>query len=191
MIEIEIKDLILKVQDNKRAFDEIMEIYSPSIYKLSIRLCKNKFDADDLFQITWLKIFKNLEKYNCNNSFENWIYTICLNNYRDKYTKEKKLIGKVKTLFSSTQEKDEELNKINDPSKCVDNLIISKIDSSKIRQYVNELPDIYRVPIILYYFKDLSYKDISKILTVPVGTIKSRLNMAKTKLKKMMEDDDG
>lgn len=168
-----------------------MSIYSPYIYRLCKRLCKNKFDADDLFQNTWLKIYKSLNNYDCNNKFENWIYTICLNNYRDHYTKKKKLLSKVKDLFSSAEEKDIEMNKICDPSPNTDDKVISNLDCDIIRNYVNELKDIYRIPIILFYFKDLSYADISEITKVPIGTVKSRLSSAKAKLKIMMEDDYG
>ncbi len=168
-----------------------MQIYSPYVYRLCRRLCKDKFDADDLFQNTWLKIYKNIQKFDCNNNFENWIYTICLNNYRDNYTKKKKLLSKVKDLFPSTEEKEKEMSNIYDSSKNIDTEVISKLDGDRTRYYVNELKEIYRIPIILFYFKDLSYTDISEITNVPIGTVKSRLNMAKAKLKKMMEADDG
>lgn len=190
-INIELEELILKAKSDKRAFDKTMNIYSPYIYRLCKRLCKNKFDADDLFQNTWLKIYKNINNYDCNNKFENWIYTICLNNYRDNYNKKKKLLSKVRDLFSSTEEKDIEMNKICDPSPNTDAKAISNLDCGIIRNYVNELKDIYRIPIILFYFKDLTYADISEITKVPIGTVKSRLSSAKVKLKKMMEDDYG
>lgn len=166
-----------------------MNIYSPYIYRLCRRLCKNKFDADDLFQNTWMKIYKSINNYDINNKFENWIYTICLNTYRDSYSKKKKLLSKVKDLFSSTEEKDIEINKVCDLSQSTGNEVLSKMESDKIHSYVNELKDIYRIPIILFYFKDLSYADISEITEVPIGTVKSRLSSAKGKLKIMMEAD--
>ena len=188
-MNIENQELIIEAKNNKIAFDKLMNIYSPYIYRLCKRLSKNKFDADDLYQNTWLKIYKSIKNYNSNNKFENWIYTICLNNYRDNYTKNKNLLSKVKDLFSSTEEKELEINNIYDQSENTDNTIIATIDSNKIHSYINELKDIYRIPIILFYFKDLSYTDISEITKVPIGTVKSRLNSGKAKLKKIMEED--
>lgn len=171
--------------------DKLIETYSPYIYKLCIKLCKSKFEAEDLFQNTWLKIYKNIEKYNKENKFENWIYSICLNCYRDSYTKEKKLLVIMKNLFTSTEEKENEICNSPDQHISIEEEFIKANRNKRIMEYVNTLDDKYRIPVLLFYFKDLTYIDISQILDIPVGTVKSRLFKGKILLKKIMEEDYG
>ena len=67
-----------------------------------------------------------------------------------------------------------------------DSLILSE-EKLRLKKYLNELDDIFRIPLLLFFFKDLSYSDISEILCIPIGTVKSRLNLGKKKLKERME----
>lgn len=177
------------IEYTKGSIDKLIEDYSPYVYKLSLRLCKNKFEAEDLFQETWIKVCKGINKYDSNSKFENWIYSICVNCYRDSYNKEKSLLNKIKNLFSSTEEKEREINEAADENISIEEEVINKFSTENTLEYLNKLEDIYKVPLILYYFKDLSYIDIAEILKIPMGTVKSRLFKGKTILRKLMEED--
>ncbi|MFA6939876.1 MAG: sigma-70 family RNA polymerase sigma factor [Clostridiaceae bacterium] len=168
--------------------DKLIETYSPYIYKLCVKLCKSKFEAEDLFQNTWFKVYKNIDKYKKENKFENWIYSICLNCYRDSYSKEKMLHFKMKNIFLSTEEKENEINNYPDQHITIEEDLIKSDRNKKVMESVNKLNDKYRIPILLFYFKDLTYTDISDILNIPTGTVKSRLYQGKILLKKLMEE---
>lgn len=179
--------IIQRASSDKFAFDAVMKHYSPYVYRLCKRLCKISYDSDELFQETWIKVYKNIHSFNIQKKFSTWLYTICLNTYKDNYNKNKKLLSKVKDLFSDTSEKDKIIvqSAINDIS--TEEEIIKSEQQIEIQQYINQLKDSYRIPLILYYFKDLAYNDIAEILGIPVGTVKSRLNQAKLLLRKKME----
>lgn len=171
------KDLAIKILINE---------YKDFVYRFSFYLCKNSMESDDLFQDTWVKVLKNIDKYTWNDRFEPWIRTICLNTYKDKYRKSKRWLNIIKHYFNE-EKKEKEI--INFPSKnnLPEKEIIKNEEKELLKKAVNKLKDDYRIPIILYYFERVSYKEISEIMLIPEGTIKSRLNKARKLLKEYVE----
>jgi RNA polymerase sigma-70 factor (ECF subfamily) len=165
----------------------LIKKYKQNIYNLSYKLTYSKTNADDLFQDTWLKIISKINTFNPNYNFKNWAYTICLNQYRDKYNK-KKLKNINEKNFTSSEIKNHYINNATSNYKIEDQIIENE-KKLEIENYINKLNDKYRIVIILYYFDDLKYKTISEVLNLPIGTIKSRINKAKKELKKMIGDN--
>ncbi|MBS4538434.1 sigma-70 family RNA polymerase sigma factor [Clostridium sp. D2Q-11] len=185
---IEDKKLIENyINGNRYSADLLIDKYQNLLYKLCNKISKSKDEAEDLFQESWLKIFKNIHKYNSSQTFENWIYTICINLYRDKYNKKKRWLNIVKDYFSNENKEVEINNSTHNITPLED--LLHKEDRSSIRASLNSMEDKYRIPLILYYFKDLSYKDIADILDIPVGTVKSRLNTSKNRLKSLLKEE--
>lgn len=179
-----IHDIYLK--DRNLALKMLIDEYKDFLYKFSFYLCKSSMESDDLFQDTWVKVIKNIDKYAWNERFEPWIRTICLNSYKDGYRKSKRWLNIIREYFDG-EKKERDL--INFPSK--DNLpekdIIKDEEKKILKKAVNNLKDNYRIPIILYYFERLNYREISEIISIPEGTIKSRLSKARKLLKEYME----
>ncbi|BFN03842.1 RNA polymerase sigma factor [Clostridium tetani] len=180
------KIYIIYLKDKSLALKMLIDEYKGFTYRFSFYLCKNSMESDDLFQDTWVKVIKNIDKYTWNERFEPWIRTICLNTYKDKYRKSKRWLNIIKDYFDE-EKKEREI--INFPSK--NNLpekdTIKNEEKKTLKKAVDNLKDEYRIPIILYYFERLSYKEISEIISIPEGTIKSRLNKARKLLKEYVE----
>lgn len=175
--------LVLNKEED--AITYLVERYKTPLYTFTLNLCKDKYEAEELFQDTWVKVFTNLEQYKEKN-FKNWIISICLNLYRDKYRKKKRWLNKVTDFFKDTTEKDNTLNNVKEDSS-IDDVMVATENSQILKTCLNELNDDYRIPVILYYFEEKTYQEISEILNIPIGTVKSRLNSAKKKLKIEME----
>ncbi|HPQ47159.1 MAG TPA: sigma-70 family RNA polymerase sigma factor [Clostridia bacterium] len=169
------------------AMEQIVDMYKDDVYNLCCRLSFNRTDADELFQETWLNVLRYSDKYN-DRSFRNWLYTICINRYRDRCRKE---AGRTKHLsdnYRSSVEKDHAFSLLKSDedieekveTKYVNRLLVRKIDS---------LDDKFRIPVKLFYFEDMCYADIAEVCHIPEGTVKSRINAAKEKLRKMMESE--
>ena len=148
------------------------------LYGLCVTLCGDKFSADDLYQETWLKVCRKFELYDSSKPFESWITGICVNTYRDELRKRK--ISKIFDGFASTEEKDRAIEEV--PQSEPD-------DYSELHEAIDRLSSKLRITVILHYFHGFSEVDVSKSLGVPVGTVKSRLNQARKKLRKEFEND--
>ena len=170
---------------NMHAADILIERYKSSLNKLCNKLTMNQNDSDDLFQDTWVKVFKYIKKYDEKKSFKTWIYTICVNTYKDKYNKKKRWMNIVKDYFTN-DEKSNELNKISDGSKYTEDMVIENDDYMSLRKKIMELDDKLRIPLVLFYFKEFNYSELSEIMDIPIGTVKSRLNTAKKRLKESL-----
>lgn len=152
------------------------------LYNLCFKLTLNRNDADDLFQETWMKVAKSLEneelKY-----FKQWLFRVCINQYKDNYRKEKRRKDVFYNLYDNNEQKDYVLENTN-YSLSAEEEYQSKKDYQLLIEHINLLPHKLKIPMVLFYFQQMKYAEIAKILKIPMGTIKSRLNAAKKKLKK-------
>lgn len=159
-------------------FDSIYKEHIEALRSFALKLTKNKMDADDLVQETALKAFRNFNKYNSDKSFKNWSFTILKNTFITKYNARKK-----KSIISL-------------PVEEIDYLTFSKPEAddageqnSKIRylkQSIEKLSPKSKKPLKMY-ISGHSYKEISEHLIIPIGTVKSRINFARTKLKQQFK----
>jgi RNA polymerase sigma-70 factor (ECF subfamily) len=166
----------------------LIDTYKESLYRMCYHLTANDFDAEDLFQETWVRVVRNYRYYDDSKPFEAWLYVIAVNLYRDKYRKKKRWLKRVVDFFTN-ERKESELSKIESHDFHPEEQFLEKEAIDGLKRNMYGLNDTYRIPIILYFFKEMSYSDISRVLDIPIGTVKSRLNKGKKKLKKRMQDD--
>ena len=158
--------------------DQLIHQYGKRLYGLCLTLCADKYDADDLYQDTWLKALQHLDKYDPVRDFEPWLTTICVNTYRDRLRRLRK--SPLFHGFRSSEEKEQLLSNAKAPTPP---------DYSPLYTAIDRLPDRLRVTVILYYFRQLDLRETAKILNIPEGTVKSRLNRARTILKEVLQDE--
>lgn len=158
--------------------DHLIHQYGKRLYGLCLTLCANKYDAEDLYQDTWIKVLQYLDKYDPVREFEPWLTAICVNTYRDRLRRLKK--SPLFHGFHSNEEKDQLLAKAEAPTTP---------DYAPLYTAVDQLPDRLRVTVILYYFRQMDLQSTAKILNIPVGTVKSRLNRARNLLKEVLQDE--
>lgn len=165
-----------------------IEKYNYSLYKLCVNLHRNTTNAEDLFQDTWIKAFKYMNIFDRSKNFEPWLFTIAINLYKDNYRKVKRWFSKSIDFFDNN-----EINIVMENIKAITYLPDEDYDKrqykQKLKNAINNLKDEYRMVVILFYYNELKQKDISQILKIPEGTVKSRLNKAKKLLKEYMEEN--
>lgn len=157
--------------------DEYIKRYGRRLYGLCHYLCSNSFDADDLYQETWLRVIRHIDKYDPVCEFEPWLTKICVNTYRSRLRR----IARSPLLnFSGNEEKDRLMNSIPAPE--------SK-DYTLLYEAVARLPDKLRLTVVLFYFRGMDLSSTAEILKIPMGTVKSRLNKARKLLKEVLADE--
>ncbi|MBQ7133288.1 MAG: sigma-70 family RNA polymerase sigma factor [Ruminococcus sp.] len=164
---------------NKKILPYINE-YSLSLTKLCNSLCCNSHDAQDLFQSTWEKAIRNFKRYNPEKSFEKWLFTICVNTYRDML---KRFDNKKVLCFKTTEEKEKFLGAVSDN-------VAEKDDYIALHSALKKLKPEHREVLVLHYFRDYPIKELASILSIPEGTVKSRLHLAREQMKKEMSIDE-
>lgn len=165
----------------------LVDTYKDDLYNLCFRLTFNHYDADDLFQQTWIKATKNASRFE-NKAFKSWLFKICVNQYRDNYRQISRRKKLMKDDFATTSAKDYVMM-VSGSGESVEEQVEKKHIQALLISNIDKLPEKHKVPIILYYYQQMKYAEIASILKVPEGTVKSRINTAKKKLKSVMEGE--
>ena len=164
------------------AADTLVARYEDRLYNLCFMLASDRHEAEDLYQQTWLKVLQSPNAFSPK-SFQNWLYTVCLNVYRDTCRKNAR---RSRLIAEDTEDTVMELAAASDSAESE---AIDSIMQAVLMSKIDHLPDRLRLPILLCYFEDLDYREIAEVLGLPVGTVKSRLNSAKKRLRTEMESE--
>jgi len=153
-------------------FNQYIYTYGNRLYGLARKLCRNKEDAEDLYQETWIKAYRFFDRYDRQRDFGAWLTGICVNTYKDMLRRQK--WKRLLAVFPSNEDKDRALASI--PAA-------EPPDHSDVHEAVNTLPEKYRMVIALHYFHDKDVKKTAESLGIPEGTVKTRLHKARELLR--------
>lgn len=166
------------------AFDLLVQHYKAQLLNFAYRFLGNQEEAEDVVQETFLRVFRNRSAYRRVAKFSTWIYTIAGNLARTELRRRKR-----RRFFSLSdmglQEKDYEISdEVFNPESQTDGALKEEI----IRAEIARLSPKFREVIILRDVQELSYDEISKIIRVPIGTVKSRVNRARLRLQSRLRN---
>jgi len=165
-------------QEDEYAYDLLVKRYKDPLMSFIFRFVNDKTDAEDILQETFLRLYKNKHYYKEIAKFSTWIYTIAGNLAKTELRKKKR-----RNFFSihnfMDTEKDYEL-----PDKGItpDREANSNITNLEIQKAIDKLSAKFKQVILLRDVQGFSYEEIAKIVNVPLGTVKSRVNRARLKL---------
>lgn len=171
-----------------KAFGVIVKRYSSMIYKFVWLYLKDQDDSTDITQETFIRVWKNLHKFDTKKSFKTWIFAIAKNASLD-------LIKKKKSLnFSAISEDDEELSSFFhnfvESSDPLDENIDREIIKSGLYKAMEKISPIYKTVIFLRYVNNLKFIEIAKELNESIDTIKSRHRRGLFALKKVISNEN-
>lgn len=163
------------ISSNEVFFEDIFNEYSDDVYKLAFTYVKRKDIAEDLVQEVFVKVYKNLDKFQNNSSIKTWIFSIAINQCKDY----------LRSAYYRYIYLSEKISSVaNGGTKTPEELVLEEFGKHLLTKDVLSLPIKYREVIILYYFQELKIKEITDVLKVNENTIKSRLTRAKEIMKK-------
>jgi RNA polymerase sigma-70 factor (ECF subfamily) len=185
--ELSDEELISLFQKGKEAaFDELVYRYKDRIVNFLFRYTGNHETAEDLAQDTFIKLFRSKHLYKNIAKFSTWFYTIAINTAKTWLKNE----GRIDTIsinlgFDEDGEKDFD---IESRDITPDDYANARIEEYYIQKALSMLDDKFREIIILRDIQDLDYEEIAEITGLPIGTVKSRINRAREKLKNLLQE---
>ncbi len=173
--------------DNQALFEETVFKYIDSLYSTALRLTRNQQDAEDLVQDACLKAYQYFFRFEQGTNFKAWIFKILMNTFINKYHKEVRTPPVVQ--FEKVEYAiDDVLKDENRKTILTDRNLFKNIFDDEIVQAIELMPDDYRIAVLLCDIENFSYKEISEILDVPIGTIMSRISRGRKILQKSLID---
>jgi RNA polymerase sigma factor (sigma-70 family) len=155
----------------------LMNEYGNDVVRLAFTYVKHKQQSEDIAQEVFIKCYQNLDGFRNDSTYKTWLFRITINLCKDKL-RSWSFKSIVFTEFSFKKKSSYETPELE---------LVSQESKRNISEKILSLPLKYREIIILYYYEELSYNQISDLLHISLPTIKSRLHRARAMLKKLLE----
>jgi RNA polymerase sigma-70 factor (ECF subfamily) len=165
--------LILRCQiGDKDAFAELIERYSRALRYFISRLLNNSETAEDIFQDTWLIVFRRIHGLKETDAFPTWLYRIARNKVYQQFRREKGFFQLDETMAAPDDADEDDF---------------SAEDAAKIHRALEKLNPAYKEVLMLRFLEQMSYDQIAQVINCNAGTVKSRIYYAKLALKEELE----
>lgn len=162
--------------------------YSRQLYSAAMRMARNPADAEDLVQETYLKAYRAYDTFQEGTNLKAWLYRILTNTYINKYRKDNRRpdevdLGDVEDLYLYRRLGSEDTVEV---SRTTEDRVLDGLVESDVKAAVEELPENFRMPVLLADLEGFSYKEIAEILDIPIGTVMSRLHRGRKAMQKRL-----
>lgn len=168
-----------EIEDKEDLIDEIMNKYGQEVLQLVYSYVNNKEVAEDVTQDIFVKCYKSLHTYKGNSNLKTWLWRIAINHCKDylkSWYNKKVIVTEDDFTYMESQK------------ESVEQIVIQNAEDSRLASAVMSLPIKYREVIYLFYYEELSIKEIATVIEVKENMIKTRLKKAKELLKKGLEE---
>jgi RNA polymerase sigma-70 factor (ECF subfamily) len=157
------------------AFNSMVDRYKNRLMNVIGRMLSSSEEAEDIVQETFVRVYQHRQSFNFKHCFSTWIYTIALNLARNELRKRKKF-----KFFEISEMQG------NEKELAVDAKIPSRLPQV-LDKAIRGLPEKYRMAFILRDVEEMPYEEVAKVLGVPLGTVKSRVNRARLMLRDKLQ----
>ncbi len=164
---------------NAEAFGDLVRHYEKFVFNIALSYMSNYDDAFDVAQDAFIKAWRRIDTFKGDSAFSTWLYRICSNTAKDA------LVQRNKAYCEGELEEH-----IPDRSKTPEESAIENERAEELRRALNMLEPHMREMIILREFEELSYSEISEHLGLELGTVKSRLNRARERLREILSEQN-
>ena len=165
---------------DEHAFREIVSRYKNPLYAFLRRFVSHEDVVEDVFQETFLQLYVSQDSFDTSRPLRPWLFTIAANKAKDALRKMQRQFSKGMGAMADAGDfsVDEVVNVLTSYETTPDDEVSAEETARRVRQVVAEMPDNLRGILVLAYFEQFSYKHMAEILSIPIGTVKSRLHTA-------------
>ncbi|NQD67630.1 RNA polymerase sigma factor SigW [Bacillus haikouensis] len=173
------------LKGDQSAFAELVELYKDKVFQICYRMLGNRHEAEDIAQEAFIRAYVNIETFNQKRKFSTWLFRIATNLCIDRIRKKKpdyyldaEVAGTDGLTMYSQVAADVQM-----PEDEVENMELQET----IQKEISKLPEKYRSVIVLKYIEELPLQEISEILDMPLGTVKTRVHRGREALRKQLK----
>jgi RNA polymerase sigma-70 factor (ECF subfamily) len=169
-------------EGDKKAFEEIYQLYHRRIYNAVYGMLSDADDAQDVTQDVFIRLHDALPTLRADEAFSTYLYRIALNLCRDRARRKKRVRFQSMDTPRTDSEGEVEPMEFPDLGKLPEETIAGEELQRRVRQAVQNLSDDHKAVIVMHHFQGMEVNDIANILGVPTGTVKSRLARGRDQL---------
>jgi RNA polymerase sigma-70 factor, ECF subfamily len=166
--------------------DQAME-FAPQLYGAALRMTRNSADAEDLVQETYLRAYRGFAGFEEGTNLRAWLFRILtntfINSYRSKQRRPQETdLADVEDLYMYKR-----LPQLA-AARSAEDQMFELFTDDEVKRALEDLPEAFRLPVLLADVQDFSYKEIAEILDIPIGTVMSRLHRGRKAMQKQLFD---
>ena len=162
--------------------------YAPQLFSTALRMTRNRIDAEDLVQETYIKGWRSFHTFQEGTNLRAWLFRIMTNTYINKYNAQKRKgteveLDDVEELFLYKRLGSIDQSQL---SSSAEDQMLDLFTDDEVKNALEELPEDFRIPVLLSDVDGFSYKEIAEMLEIPIGTVMSRLHRGRKAMQKML-----
>ena len=175
--------------DDKARFTEGTLPLLDSLYASALRMTRNPADAEDLVQETMLRAYRSFDRFEPGTNLKAWLFRIMTNAYINTYRKKQREPKKVSSDEIEDFDLYQELKNHDDQfTQTPERIVLDGLVDSDIIDAIDDLPEQFRLAVVLSDVEGFSYAEMAQIMDVPLGTVMSRLHRGRKALQKRLWD---
>lgn len=173
---------------DQAAFEEDVVPFLPQLYSAARRLTHNQADAEDLLQESLLRAYRGYGTFKAGTNLRAWLYRILTNTFINRYRQRARQpseveLGDLEDLYLYRR-----LGEESGAVRSAEDEALDRFVDEDVKAAVEALPEVFRIPVLLADVEGFSYKEIARIMDVPIGTVMSRLHRGRKALEKALWD---
>jgi RNA polymerase sigma-70 factor, ECF subfamily len=182
----EVTPVQLSSEDKQRFREEAVPLLD-SLYAAALRMTRNPSDAEDLVQETMMRAYRAFDRFEAGTNLKAWLFRILTNAYINVYRKRQREPQKVSSEEIEDFDLYQEL-KNHDPAytRSPETIVLDSLVDSDIIEALDDLPEQFRLAVVLSDIEDFTYAEMAEIMEVPLGTVMSRLHRGRKALQKRL-----
>ena len=174
--------------NTKEQFTSDAMQYAPQLFSTALRMTRNRSDAEDLVQETYIKGWRSFHTFEKGTNLRAWLFRIMTNTYINKYNAQKRKgteveLDDIEELFLYKRLGSIDQSQL---SSSAEDQMLNLFTDDEVKNALESLPEDFRVPVLLSDVDGFAYKEIAEMLEIPIGTVMSRLHRGRKAMKKML-----
>ena len=169
--------------------DQAME-FAPQLYSTALRMTRNTADAEDLVQETYLKGYRSYHSFTEGTNLRAWLFRIMTNTFINSYRAKQRRPDETELGDFEDLDLYKNLGTLQDAAvgRSAEESLMELLPDDEVKQALEDLPDNFRLPVILADLEGFSYKEIAEMLDIPIGTVMSRLHRGRKAMQKALHE---
>ena len=162
--------------------------FAPQLYNAALRMTRNRADAEDLVQETYLRAYRSFHTFAEGTNLRAWLFRILTNTYINAYRAKQRRVheddlGDIDDLYLYRRIADVDV-----ASRSAEDTLFELFTDDEVKAALEDLPESFRLPVLLADVEEFSYKEIAEMLDIPIGTVMSRLHRGRKQMQKRLAD---
>ena len=162
--------------------------YAGQLYNAALRMTRNRSDAEDLVQETYLRAYRGYGGFEDGTNLRAWLFRILTNTYINSYRAKQRRpqeteLNDVEDLYLYRR-----ISNVKSASRSAEDTLFEMFTDDEVKSALESLPESFRLPVLLADVQEFSYKEIAEMLDIPIGTVMSRLHRGRKAMQKALID---